>query len=259
MKNKSKYILCKVDKCIYCGNTKNLSKEHIIPLALNGHYIIPNGSCNKCAKITSQFEYDVLRDSMIAPRMYLGLKTRHKNKQPESFPLIEHSTDGTKKELDVSYRDYPSLFIFPTQQDIVAIQLNDMDDLKNNYRDKKISVNYKTYGKSFSRMLAKIAYGFSVDCFGLENFKEVYIIPSILGEKDDINLWVSCINDNQKIEGEIYFHLRFRDNHSNQKLEKDDHRVNIELIGSEVIAKIKLFANFPVPEYKVAVGREPIQ
>lgn len=236
MKNTSNIILSKVDKCIYCGNTQNLTDEHIIPLALNGSFIIHKGSCEKCAKITSQIERQVLRDSMIAPRKHLGCRSRHKKNQPNSFPIIVHSSDGSKKELNDPYQEYPSLLLFPTQQSIVAIQIN--DDLKNIYGDKKITVNYKLYGKSFARMLAKIAYGFSVDCFGLENFKDVYIIPSILGEKDDINLWVSCTNDNQKLEVEKCLHL-----------------INIELMGYEIIVKIKLFANFPVPEYKVVVGR----
>lgn len=235
--NNSNRILCESSRCIYCGSTEDLRKEHIIPNGLNGYWIINKGSCKMCADITSKFEREVLRDSMITARKFLGLRSYRKKRQPNIFPMIIEE-DGEIKEINVSIDKYPSLILFPTNKNIVAIQLNSMGSLMNIYRDNIINVKYRLNGKSFARMLAKIAYGFSVVHFGIENFKDIYVVPSILGEKDDIDLWVSCIDENIKL-----------------KEEKCLHNIIIETIGYDVVVKIKLFAIYPVPEYKVVVGR----
>jgi hypothetical protein len=37
-----------VDRCIYCGSTKQLSNEHIIPINLGGNYVLYRASCESC-------------------------------------------------------------------------------------------------------------------------------------------------------------------------------------------------------------------
>jgi len=34
-----------LDRCLYCAETENLSKEHIIPLGFGGELIVPRASC----------------------------------------------------------------------------------------------------------------------------------------------------------------------------------------------------------------------
>src|SRR5947209_7136061 len=50
-----------VGRCIYCGSTESLGREHIIPLALNGTAVLPKSTCDGCTRITGEFEQDVLR------------------------------------------------------------------------------------------------------------------------------------------------------------------------------------------------------
>lgn len=46
-----------VGHCIYCGKTDGkLSKEHIVPYALSGGWVLPQASCSECQKITQKFE-----------------------------------------------------------------------------------------------------------------------------------------------------------------------------------------------------------
>jgi HNH endonuclease len=50
------YTFPAVGRCIYCGSTDLLSEEHIIPYSLSGHYVLPEASCDKCAKTINRFE-----------------------------------------------------------------------------------------------------------------------------------------------------------------------------------------------------------
>ena len=77
-----------VGQCIYCGKTDvTLQTEHIVPYGLNGPWELLNSSCQKCAAITSSFEKDVLRKSLIVPRATLSFPTRRKHKRPKLFEL----------------------------------------------------------------------------------------------------------------------------------------------------------------------------
>jgi len=40
-------VLRRIGKCIYCGSTEALSDEHIIPLGLNGAWILEQASCKR--------------------------------------------------------------------------------------------------------------------------------------------------------------------------------------------------------------------
>jgi len=46
--------------------------------------------------------------------------------------------------------------------------------------------------KSFARFVAKMAYGYAVERYGLEAFERTFVLPAILGTSDDIGRWVGC-------------------------------------------------------------------
>jgi len=102
-----------VGKCIYCGATKSLQKEHILPFGLSGSAILPQSTCNQCAKITGQFEQKVLRGPMWAVRVYreLNSRTRHQD-APKLFPL-KVVKNGTEQVIQVPIEEYPILLHFP--------------------------------------------------------------------------------------------------------------------------------------------------
>ena len=85
--------------CIYCGaNESDLSKEHIVPLALGGNMALPKASCSKCAVITSQFERFCARKVLGPFRVRTGAPTRRPNLRPTNLPLGLIDLDGGRRE-----------------------------------------------------------------------------------------------------------------------------------------------------------------
>jgi len=91
-------------------------------------------------------------------------------------------------------------------------------------------------GFNFARLLAKIAYGFAVAQYGIENIDDAYLLPSILGTKDDIGRWVGCASDTELIT------------------EPHLHQITLWLDHDEIHASIRLFASLNTPKYLVIVG-----
>jgi hypothetical protein len=51
----------RIGRCIYCGSTENLSKEHIVPLGLGGEDVLYDASCGWCRDATSRIESRLLK------------------------------------------------------------------------------------------------------------------------------------------------------------------------------------------------------
>ena len=249
-------VLDKIGKCIYCGETeKPLQTEHIIPYGLNGPWELLEASCDKCAAITSAFESTVLKKSLIVPRVALDFPTRRKDQRPKKFNFAI-TRNGRQEVLKVPMHEHFAVIILPISEfpayldghpyekgvnliGAIEIQVGgpSIKELIKRYGTKKLSITVTWHGNCFERMLAKIAYGFSVAYLGMENIEEVYILPAILGQKDDVGRWVGTAKD---------IHL---------EIGKFLHHVELAIINEEIIARIKLFALYNVPEYLVVVGK----
>jgi hypothetical protein len=193
-------VLGKIGKCIYCGETgKPLQAEHIIPYGLNGPWELLEASCDKCAAITSAFELTVLKNSLIVPRVALDFPTRRKGQRPKKFNFAI-TRNGRKEVVEVPMHEHFAVMILPisefpayldgrpyekgtTMIGAIEVQVGGppIKELMKRHGTKKLSITVTWYGNCFERMLAKIAYGFSVAYLGLENITEVYILPAILG------------------------------------------------------------------------------
>jgi hypothetical protein len=248
--------LGRIGKCIYCGTTGvPLHSEHVVPLGLNGPWELLEASCEKCAAITSAFEYDVLRGPLMVTRAALGLPTRRKNLRPRKFPLAV-TREGREEIIEVPLDEHLAALMMPKLElpahldgrpyrggvDVngtVCVQVSgpSIEELSKMHGTKTISVTVAWKGNTFERMLAKIGFGFAVARFGLSNLSEIYVIPAILGQKDDVGRWVGCPKDMHMEVGKFF------------------HKIDISEINKEIVARIKLFAIFPVPEYLVVVGR----
>src|SRR4030088_2476375 len=95
-------------RCVYCGKKftpKQLTDEHIVPLTLNGDWVIVMGACDPCARLSNiLYEEKALHSDMIrVPRAILELKRRKaKEKGPiEMPPIFPHGTAG-QTSVDVS-------------------------------------------------------------------------------------------------------------------------------------------------------------
>lgn len=244
-----------IGRCIYCGSTEGLTDEHIVPRGLKGPWQLHKGSCRVCNRITSIFERDVLRKQFIRPRVALGLPTYHKKKRPQEFSF-EVEKNGHKETITLHGTDCPPIFMmlhlkkprylenYDYHKGIVVkgCSLHGPASVKSNLGDKGIyNLIYKEEfaGTSFERMLAKIAYGMTILVHGPNALGECYVLPCILGHKDDAGYWVGS-------SGQDFTTL---------PVEKHLHRIFLVNKENEVGALIRLFAEYKTPEYLVIVGR----
>lgn len=243
-----------IGRCIYCGSTDNLTDEHIVPHGLNGPWQLLKGSCKTCSKITSTFERSVLRKQFILPRAALDLPTYHPEKRPKEFSF-EVEKDGRKEKVILPATDCPPIFMMLDLEKPRYIANYDYEKgvmvkgwslhgprqakLKDKLDIEAISLTTDFSGNCFERMLAKIAYGMIILAYGTDALEECYVLPCILGQKDDAGYWV----------GSSGKHV------SNLPAENALHRVFLTINGKEVGALIRLFANYQTPEYLVIVGK----
>lgn len=102
------------NECIYCGDRDSpLGREHIIPLGLSGNLIIPRASCEKCAKITKQFERTCLRTMFGPYRVRLGFKTSRPKDRRKPYPLSLYDLKGRKSSISLPLSKHPATLAFP--------------------------------------------------------------------------------------------------------------------------------------------------
>jgi hypothetical protein len=249
-----------VGQCIYCGTKAGpLTDEHIVPFGLNGPWVLRQASCQECANITSRFEMDVQRRALIAARTALGLPTRHRGQRPDRFRAhIER--EGEREYLDVSINEYPLLMALPYFSKPAYLDQRQYEkgiDLRGVWSHaneaalrgaRKLALAHDTDAiystinyepAAFARMIAKIAFGFTVVAVGcdLSQIQEAYVLPAILGQTNDIGRWVGCADEKNLTPGE------------------DLHKIQMAVDNGEVTMSVRLFAELNAPEYLVVVGR----
>lgn len=245
--------------CVYCGSTKQLSREHVVPYALGGMLTILDGSCEKCRRRTHSFETDVLTGPMRMVRYIQNLPSSSKHQNvPKVVSLEVTASDGGKKTIEV-----------PTEKAPIFLAFYEFGEPK--YFDASRGVNLETggvvtgsYGKdpsqflnelkargmnlsspplrpvAFARMIAKIAYCFAL-CHGhvskLEDPAE--LIHAFMDEPDTIGRFVGSIPP------------------PFLKFEGVGIRLAIKVLESRQIAyaEVQLFAASGAPTYIVILGK----
>jgi hypothetical protein len=253
-----------VGKCIYCGSTENLHDEHCIPESLNGFHVLGKASCQPCGRITSRFEGEYARDSMLPVRTAWNMRSkRSKSKRPTGFPM-RFVKNGEELVINVPVGDHysviPLIEIGPPGRTPHAPHASGLshgeyklhpfrirsdehiDYLVKKYQADAMSVDYDININGFLRMIAKIGYCQTVWSYGLNNIGEKYVVPAILGKSNDIWQWVGS-DGTQEI-------------HELTKRMKTDHIVSTWFTpDGELQARVKLFKKSYTPEYDVIVGR----
>lgn len=244
-----------IGKCIYCGTTeRKLSDEHITPLGLSGLLILLRASCDKCAKITSALETEILRHQLFAARAALRTKTRRPKERLKPQPMLIEK-DGEIKTVKALWQDQWKVIqlpIFPIPAHIDGrsytrgIEFISMDQFelsekgeeiaKRHGADKVLNRNYPV--EVFARFIAKMAFGYAVEKYTLNAFEEVYVVPAILGETDDIGRWVGGADRREFPIRECIVSVGFK-----------------IISGNELIVKLKMFPQFDGAEYVVVVGK----
>jgi hypothetical protein len=248
-------ILGKINKCIYCGELEGLTDEHIIPYSLNGNHILQKASCPACCKITSKIEKQVARDFLRPMRAYYGLKTRRT--YPNLFSISGKTFNDEDVSISIPISEYGSVVVYTQfsppayiskaayREGISCIGASiqrsgglSTYDLSKKYHLKDINFIAEYKPIYLARALAKIAYGFAVAKYGLENFEDVYILLSILNLKNDIGMWVGCLDYNHWVD------------------QNEIIKVDFVQSGRQLISRIQFFGKREVsPLYLVVVGK----
>lgn len=253
-----------VGKCIYCHATENLHNEHCIPESLNGVMILEKASCQDCGRVTSRFEGDYARQSMLAVRTVWNMKSkRSKKTRPTEFP-VRFTKVGEEQVINVPLTDsFPIIplleigppGVYPNRPHALGLRSGEyklhpfkvrdedhMQYLAKKYEAEGVSVDFQIDITGFLRMIAKIAYCITVWRFGLNNISQAYVVPAILGSTNDIWKWVG--SDGMQ---EVY---------EQTKQVSTDHAVNGWFdVDGELHARVKLFKKSLTPEYDVIVGK----
>ena len=246
-----------VGQCIYCGAKENLSDEHVVPFALGGRLVLPKSSCNTCSAITSSFEKKVLRGFMYEARVTGKYPTRRPKDRPSEL-CINLGTGEKFNNFHLPISESPGLLQLPVLEppgflvgreatrgvkicgiETISFGRNLIDVLReHNVNSIRQTTNLDV--TSFARMLAKIGYSFAVGINGLLPLKNVPVLPLILGNSDDGNVWVGSARYQTESELKGAIHA----------LTTYEHFMND---CQMLISRVKLFASSGTTGYEVIV------
>lgn len=174
-----------VGRCIYCRefNSKDLTREHIIPYSLGGAFILGDASCPDHCKITSRFEEKFTRDMFGTYRAKHGLPSR-KSKKQRSHESIFVDCGTHEEEQVVPLNDYPDVLMFPifdnlpgilfhvpkgpatASRTLVLSNRQEVSRIAAQHKPGRVHIKRKNSTDAFVRMVAKIAHGFAYRDYG---------------------------------------------------------------------------------------------
>ncbi len=258
------HIYAPVGRCIYCGDTPaKLGEEHIIPFSLNGGMVLPEASCRKCEKIIQPYETTVARRIFGNFRMRYNVQTRNKRERPTHIEFGTILPNGTRGKAKLPVAEFPTmLFVFKFDkatmlldlpQDVekfrwvpIAISSNEeLNELKNKHHWDGL-INLIPQPVEFARLLAKIAYSWTVGEFGIDSFR---VLPMTLD-----TILCRTTNVSYTVGGE--WELPPPD-------PRGKHVLTLECLIRKpnplIIIGIRLFPAFETPLYHVVVGEFDFQ
>lgn len=256
-----------VGKCIYCGTTEPpLKKEHSIPYGLGGDWVLLEASCGECEKITSRFERRILRGPLLAVRTATKMPTRHKHERPTELPItIERS--GNLETFMVPVENHLTLVhlpLFPAPAcleerpyeagiEVIGTETvhfgRALEELVSIHGATTFSHSENSPFLDFARMVEKIAYCEAVATVGLDAIEEAFVLPAILGQRDDIGRWVG--SDDYVFELEEHENLRHAVKASLRRVVA----IQTGEVHDLILINVKLFAGAHPTGYLVVVGR----
>jgi len=252
-----------VGRCIYCGRTEGLTDEHIVPLALNGAWILPKSTCPRCSKITAQIETAALHKTYLGYRIQKDFRTRRRKQRNAKRIKVTRRSEG---KTEVFYDDFKNAPVFlmhmrlqpPTiltnkepPKGHSAMSMLIATDIRHFVTTQKLASGefISEYNhKSVARMLAKIAHAYACAELGLGRFNP--LLPGlILGEVE----WVY----NYLVGGDYVV------NAPHTPLPKLPLMHSLHLTSEKAgsgkrfyVAKIRLFAYEVSPVYTIIVGQK---
>jgi hypothetical protein len=242
-------------QCIYCRTTVGqLSKEHIVPYALNGNWVLPAASCLDCAKITSKIEEVCTRErsGMLFPfRAKLRMQSRKSSTNQENISTEIVYPDGRTEEGTILTTDFPATLIGVKLP--VAGILSGQEPT--NQVDCQFVISTAVPGESFKpdaavlstrfsetawiQLIAKIGYSYAAAELGVDALS-TSVTDIVLGKTDKTFYLVGGSLEDQGVKT-TYLH----------RLEL--HRCTISGIEFTIVF-VHLFGQFGMPRYHVVVS-----
>ena len=263
--NQQKKVYPPGGRCIYGGDTKQLTIEHGIPYGLGGRIELPESSCRECCKLTSGFEHTCLRTMYGPLRLLYDLPSRRKKKRPKALRLkVKRTPAEDWTYVDVEQEKYPFLILFPYFSMPKAITDGSesechgaatkrlwirgasasfifkelLERLTIELRVHSVMPEATAQVKEFCQMLAKIGHSFAVGELGVEAFQP-FLIPHILRKE---------LNDSDRFIGSLS---------KEERASSNLHEISLVDIGKDdlVTIRIRLLAKLKTPTYYVIAGR----
>jgi hypothetical protein len=202
-----------VNACIYCrADDVPLTKEHVIPFALNGNITLRAASCSVCAKSTSAIELDFCRMGYGIYRAETGAQSR---KPAKLAKLLEKTVnlegkrfDGSSVTVSVPIGRVPPLrgvLRFPVPGVESGLPPDAEGECRTEFppgHDLRLRTLRLELGlaeltstvftipiTSVMRVLAKIAHAYAVAELGIDGFRPVLVDLIIDGPPNPVNLY----------------------------------------------------------------------
>lgn len=186
-------------------------------------------------------------------RFALEVRTTKKKRRLPKLRELEITNSKGRRILKLSPEEHPAPVVFPIYNKPLnskGVNLGGVltifagrtskEDLVKKYDIKSMTttVNYKAVDAA--RMFAKIAYCSSLFIYELNDYEEVFVLPAILGKRDDIGCWVESAEDEHEIAAGNFTCM-----------------VRCSLDSENVVhGYVKFFGMLAgVPEYHVIIGR----
>ena len=246
-----------IGRCIYCGDTEDLRKEHILPFGLSGSAVLPKSTCRECAKITGQIEQKVLRGPMRDLRVYRRLKSRTKHREAPKYHTLKIIKNREEESIDLPIDECPILLHFPIFEPPAYLNQNSYEkgilvsgvvtisfghrpeEVAKVLGAKSISISEKQEPVAFARMVAKIAYSWAAAEGKLDLLRGISpVVPAILGKTDDIGRWVGTITDPIQKHDDLLHRILIHEDYDRHLL----------------IGEVHLFSDSETPKYGVILG-----
>ncbi|PDS69211.1 hypothetical protein CO651_24565 [Rhizobium phaseoli] len=244
-------------ECVFCLEKLSpecLTDEHIIPLALNGSYVLKRAACVDCARYCNRrFEQPALNADFLVPRLMLDLRRRRKT--PKKLPLLGLGAEGSNDFLWVEAQAalYPPIITLLAFQPAGLLTAVDRGGSLTNFRIQdyllprglgalefsNFTTRHPHEHTAFSLSLAKMAYCFAVGELGVTGFEGADIRDLLFGRREDTYNFVGGIAQKEHLSG------------------ANLHGLYIRRRGDFVTAVVHLFASCGMEAYEIVVGRQP--
>jgi len=258
---RGKSSLGDVGRCIYCGAEDDLSDEHVVPYALNGHLYVGNASCPRCRDLTSEFELRVLRGFMLKGRTAGDFATRRPGRRPSHVRIVLKDKDGSLRDVEIPREKSSALIMLPifrtagviggvssqTGLDVVGLEAisfgEDIEELVRSFDATGFTQEDAVDVFAFARLLAKIGYSFAVGLKGCFPLDQSPILPLIRGELANPTKWI----------GSAVFETETEKRGGSHALQLVESGLEGGPYNHVWIARIKLFASSRATGYEVVV------